>query len=120
MNKPNYSLSWILPFVRESLRDRGNFTFGAYIEGVWAVLNKTKAAGITMPHDVMNKQEAEEVPWELRETAVDALFYLIHAGLVTPTPRTHLPGFDMPDYRPSSRGKEWAKSGDLIPEDYDG
>src|SRR5690242_190788 len=37
---PEYGLSWILPYVRESLRGRGNLSFDNFVDGVFQVLEK--------------------------------------------------------------------------------
>jgi hypothetical protein len=41
-----YDLSWILPYVRESLRGRGNFNFDEFIDGLWSVLDRAEVKSI--------------------------------------------------------------------------
>ena len=43
---PQYDLSWILPYVRESLRGRGNLSFDNYMEGLWEVLHRVGISGV--------------------------------------------------------------------------
>jgi hypothetical protein len=38
--QPEYDLSWILPYVRESMRGVGNFNFDGYADAVLRILEK--------------------------------------------------------------------------------
>jgi hypothetical protein len=121
----DYTLSWILPFVRESLRGRGNFNFDHFIDGLWTVLEKTGVPGIVRhpPHRGYSGTafDSTQAPHQLRAVAAESFYYLIQNGFVIPGPPTNNPGFPAPGmlYLTSS-GLAWAASAEPLPEDYNG
>ena len=43
---PVYDLSWILPYVRESMRGRGNLNFESFVDGVLGALARANVPTI--------------------------------------------------------------------------
>src|SRR5712664_704742 len=55
---PDYSLSWILPFVRQSLQGCGDFSYDNFIWGLWPELEKAGVPGVvkTPPERMYSNQ----------------------------------------------------------------
>jgi len=123
---PDYSISWILPFLRQSLRGVSNFSYDNFVMIVWDELEKAKIPGITRtPFERSNtgqKYEYSRAPYELRAATFEAFQYLYRTGLATPEPPQDLPAnpHHQVRYMLTQRGVMWAKSADAPPEDADG
>lgn len=121
--KPKYSLSWILPLVRQSLNSPAGFAFEAYVDGVFKLLEDQHVEGIQKfpPGSHENfTYDLKKSSRELVELATEAFFYLIHAGIIVPAPPSEsLKGIG-PPYRLSFLGQRWREGGEPVPEDYDG
>lgn len=124
-NDFDYSLGWILPFVRESLRGRGNFTYGDFVIGLWMVLEKHNVNGIERVRRENDYSSQifhyEQSPYELRAATEQALFHLFFNGFVIPQPPSALTeGVRFHTWYLTKAGLEWAKGVDPLPEDVDG
>jgi hypothetical protein len=122
---PDYSLSWILPFVRESLRGRSNFSFENYIDGLWRVFETVGVLGIEKNSPLAGYSGTtynfSQAPNQLRVSAAEALFYLIHSGFIIPGVPTTAPGFPkVGTFYVTSRGLDWASGIQPLPEDFNG
>jgi hypothetical protein len=123
-----YSLSWILPLVRESLRERSNFTFDNYIEGLWQVFERIGLPGVQKKSALSgytgSAYDFSTASYDLRFAATEAFFYLVRSGLIipgAPTNSTAFSGFpSQGTYFMTSRGRSWASSVEPFPEDFDG
>lgn len=125
MATQNYTLPWILPFVRESLRGRGNYSFDNFIDGLWPFLASAGVPGIEKypPHRGYSgtTYDFAQAPPEVRNVATEAFYYLIHAGLVIPGAPTNAQGFPQQGrYYLTARGTAWADNSGPVPEDFDG
>jgi hypothetical protein len=122
----DYTISWILPFVRESLREHSEFTFDNYIDRLWQVLEKASVPGIVRHQAVRvpytgTTYDSSQASYQLRYVATEAFFYLIHNGLVMPGPSTNTPGFPQAGrFYLTSRGTAWAANTEPPPEDFNG
>ena len=118
-----YNLSWILPYVRESLRNRGNFTFDGFVDGVFAVLERLGVesiekrsqgagyTGYTYNFDVANP--------DIRFAVTEAFYYLEQNRFILRPPPTTPSAFQSSgQIQITERGREWAKSVEPLPEDY--
>jgi hypothetical protein len=123
---PDYSLSWILPFVRQSLRGVSNFTYDNFVAVVWAELERISIPGIArtpLERSYTNqKYDYSKAPYQLRAATYEAFHYLYQNGLVTPEPPQDLQGnpYHQVRYMLTQRGVTWAASVDPPPEDVDG
>jgi hypothetical protein len=122
---PDYSLGWILPFVRESLRGRSEFSFDNYIDVLWQVLEKTDVPGIEKTSPLRGytgtSYDFVQAPHQLRVVATEAFYYLIHNGFAVPGAPTNTPGFPSQGrYFMTSRGQSWVSSAEPMPEDFNG
>lgn len=122
---PDYSLSWILPFVRESLRERGNFSFDGFVDGLWPVLGNAGVSGIEK-HPPTRGYSGTTYDWsqaanQLRVVTCESFYYLIQNGFVIPGAPTNQPGFpDKGRFYLTTRGIAWAASVEPPPEDVEG
>lgn len=119
---PNYSLEWILPMVRESLRDVGGFHFNRYADSVCAVLAKRGVAGVYKREPTAggnNVYDWARIPHKLRDTITESFFFLVHGGFVVP-PAPELHFATSQEHILSPRGEAWVRSADPVPEDHDG
>lgn len=117
-----YTLSWILPFVRESLRSRGNFGFDGYVDGLWSVLEKVGVPKIekrsTLAGYTGTNFDFSQAPYDLRVVATEAFYYLIRTGLVMPGAPTNRPGFPTQGtFYITARGLSWAVGDEPVPEE---
>lgn len=125
MRPSDYSLAWILPFVRESLRGRGNFSYDNFVWGLWPVLERSGVSGIvkTPPERMFSNQPYvyEQAPYEVKRATTEAFYHLFHNGFIIPQPPQTLPGSPSEvTYHLTPRGLEWAASIAPLPEDVDG
>jgi hypothetical protein len=125
MTEPVYTLSWILPFVRQALKATSNFEYRNFVQQLWAELEKAQVKGIvrTPPLQIYSGQifQYDQAPHELRVLTTEAFFYLFHSGFITPAPPDgylNPPAFHR--YYVTQRGVEWFKGGEPLPEDVGG
>ncbi len=125
MTKPVYTLPWILPFVRQSLKATSNFEYRNFVQQLWTELEKVQVPGIvrTPPLQMHSGQVFlyDQAPHDLRVLTTEAFFYLFHNGFITPAPPDgylNHPNFHR--YYVTQRGMEWFKGGEPLPEDVAG
>ena len=123
--QPDYSMGWILEYVRESFQGRpadSEITFEQYIERLWQTLEK---AGVPSIH---KKKQAgfdgtyyavADAPDQIRQAALQAINYLLVRGLLVPIPTTSIIPWRNKDnsYILTKGGAEWATGNDPLPED---
>src|SRR5713101_1091816 len=122
---PDYSLSWILPFVRQSLRGRGNFSYENFVWGLWPELENAGIPGIvkTPPERMYTLQPYDyaAAPYQLRIAVAEAFCYLLHNGFTIPEPPNNPPlNLNQASYMLTQRGLDWAAGVDPLPEDVGG
>ena len=123
---PDYSLSWILPFVRQSLRGVSNFSYDNFVTIVWTELERIGIPGIARTpverSSTLQKYEYSKAPHALRVATSEAFYYLLHNGFTTPEPPQDLPAnpHHQVRYMLTQRGVVWASGVDPLPEDVDG
>ena len=117
-----YTISWILPFVRQALRGVGNFQYRNYIHRLWPVLETAHVPGIvrTPPEQNFSGQpfRFDQAPPELQLAATEAFFYLFQNGYITPAPSDAFlnhPAFDR--YYVTERGRAWFNGTEPLPEE---
>src|SRR5256885_12147940 len=125
MPTPEYSLSWIMPYVREALRQRGEFTFDGFVDGLWRVLESAGVPGIVrQPPErgyTGTTYDFAQASNQLRFVATEAFHYLIYNGFAHPGAPTHISGFrDQGRFYMTPRGTAWATTIEPIPEDFNG
>src|ERR1700692_287849 len=89
-----YNLSWILPYVRESLRGRSNFTFDGFADGVFAVLERVGVGeGIEKRSPSMGytgyTYNFDAAHPDIRFAVTEAFYYLEQNRFILRPPPTH-------------------------------
>ncbi len=125
MTAPDYSLSWILPFVRESLRSRGEFNFDNFVDELWPILARAGVTGIERHPPTRGytgtTYDFSQAPYQLRVLATEAFYWLIYNGFVIPGAPTNTQGFPQQGrFYLTVRGTAWASGTEPLPEDFDG
>ena len=125
MSKPDYSLSWILPYVRKAVGISRNFNYENFMSHLW--MQMESAVPEIRRYDPLQQQQLRRIfdysnPQELPAVANEAFFFLIRNGYIIPevdrsmTFPMHAPRGDRYDVTP--RGKRWAERTDEpLPED---
>ena len=125
MNKPDYSVSWILPYVRKVIKLSGNLNYETFMSNLW--LQMEPAVPEIKRYDQLQQQQLRRVfdysnPRELPSVANEAFFFLVRNGYIVPevdrsmTFPMHPPRGDRHEVTP--RGKQWAEgTDDPLPED---
>ena len=122
----SYDLAWILPYVRESLRGRGNFSFDGFADGVFAVLEKVGVGqGIEKrpPHAGYTgyTYNFDAVHSDIRLALTEAFYYLEQNRFILRPPPTNAAVFvSLGQCQITKRGQDWANSVEPVPEDYNG
>jgi hypothetical protein len=128
MNKPEYSLPWILPYVRKVVERSGNFNYETFMSNLW--MQMEPAVPDIKRYDQLQQQQLRRIfdygnPKELPSVANEAFFFLLRNGYIVPeVDRSsafpmHAPRGDRYDITP--RGKQWSGgTDDPLPEDADG
>jgi len=125
MSKPDYSLPWILPYVRKVVKLSGNFNYENFMSQLW--MQMEPAVPDIKRYEPLQQQQLRRVfdysnPTELPSVANEAFFFLIRYGYIVPEVQRstnfpmHGPSGDRYDVTP--RGKQWAGgTDDPLPED---
>lgn len=125
MTKPEYTLSWILPFVRQALKGTGNLEYHNYLQAVWSVLEKAQVPGVVrnQPHEMFyGVYQYHQAPPELRNVTAEAFFYLFRSGYIAPQAPdspVNAPNLQF-RYNVTQRGIEWFNGNEPYPEEAEG
>jgi hypothetical protein len=120
----NYDLSWILPYVRESLKDRGNLNFESFVDGVLGVLARANVPTIQKsapPQSTRRPYNLNAIHHDIQIAITEAFYYVGQNRFILQQPHDNslsiAPGGQ---WLITKRGLEWAKGVDPLPEDYNG
>ena len=84
MGHDSYTLAWILPYVREALKQTSNFEYRTYANALFFQLEKAQVQGVARfplgSYWGGQTFQYEAMPAELREVASEAFFHLFHKG----------------------------------------
>lgn len=126
MASPDYSLSSILPFVRQAVRVTNNFSYDNFVASVWTELEKIGSPGVVKtPHEksyTLQKYDYSQAPQSLKAVTCEAFYHLLYNGFSIPEPPRDLPANPNHQirYTLTKRGIVWATGCDPVPEDAEG
>jgi hypothetical protein len=121
MTQETYTLAWILPYVREALKQTGNFKFSMYANALFFKLEEANVKGVIrfQPGGYSAGQtfQLSQMPHELRALVSEAFFFLFHKGFIAPG------NFDdalnqpaLYEFRVTERGRVWLQGEEPLPE----
>jgi hypothetical protein len=122
---PDYDLPWILPYVRESLRGRGNMSFDGFVDGVFQVLERLGTPTIAKPSPQQGytgrTYNFDAAHPDIKNAVTEAFYYLEQNRFTLRPPPTNSTAF-LPhgQFQITTRGLDWANSVEPLPEDYNG
>jgi hypothetical protein len=123
MTQLTYTLSWILPIIRNEVKVRGNFEYRIFAQQVWCGLEKHNVEGVarTPPHLAHLGQVFQPILLALQNAAAEAFWFLARCGYISPVPRDdHSGNLDLYRYNVTARGLTWFDGGEPLPEDISG
>src|SRR5689334_19528870 len=88
MTTNEFTLEWLLPYVREGLQGTGNFEYRNYADAVMAKLHAAKVPGI-VKRDYFQAStgrpfDEQQVPYQIAQLLSEAFFYLFRHGYIAP------------------------------------
>lgn len=119
---PDYTLSWILPFVRSALRGvRPSFSFTEVVNATWTELEKSGEPVRRMRPPAENNPDNPEFahnndPSGLQQAAIGAWLYVQRRSFAIPTSRMFPMVVDDSRLELTKRGREWVDGNEPIPE----
>ena len=118
MTEQNYTLAWILPYVRQALKGTSNFEYRNYADALCFQLEKAGVKGIVrcqQPQVYARQFEYDQMPHDLRALVSEAFFHFFHKGYITPeTPDGRNP---LHRFMVTQRGWAWFQGEEPLPED---
>jgi hypothetical protein len=121
MAQDAYTLAWILPYVREALKQTSNFEFRTYANALFAQLEQAQVSGVVrFPQGAYSGGQTfqyEAMPADLRALVSEAFFHLFHKGYIAPGAtdaalnQPHLHMFNV-----TERGRVWFQGKEPLPE----
>jgi hypothetical protein len=122
---PTYDLAWILPYVRESLRGRGNLSFDGFVDGIFGVLERVQVPTIKRPPITQGYSgrtyDIDAAHPDIREAVIEAFYYCEQNRFILRPPPTNVASLlSHGQVRITQRGQDWANGVEPLPEDYDG
>lgn len=122
MAQETYTLTWILPYVREALKQMSNFEFRTYATALFYNLEQAGVSGVTrFPPGMYSGGEAfqyDGMPQPLKDLVTEAFFHLFHKGYIAPIAADFT--LNIPSlykFHFTHRGRTWLQGQDPLPED---
>jgi hypothetical protein len=117
-----YTLVWILPYVREALKQTSNFEFKTYANALFLQLEKAQVQGVDRfpPGSSSGGQtyQYELIPPDLRALVSEAFFHLFHKGYIAPqAPDANLNPPPLHMFRVTQRGRVFFQGREPLLED---
>lgn len=122
MAQDTYTLAWILPYVREALRQTSNFEFRTYANALFAQLEQARVPGVVrfQPGQYSGGQtyQYDAMPHDLRALVSEAFFHIFHKGYIAPAaPDSHLNQPSLHMFNVTRRGRAWFQGKEPLPDD---
>jgi hypothetical protein len=118
----NYTLEWLLPYVRDAMRGTGNFEYRTYADAVMGKLHGASVPGIDK-RDYFQVStgrpfDEQKVPWPIMQLLAEAFFYLFRHGYIAPAAGDNYQ--QQPvwyKYNVTQRGHEYFSGSEPVPEE---
>ena len=122
MAQDTYTLAWILPYVRQALRQTSNFEFRTYANALFAQLEQARIPGIARfqlgQYSGGQTYQYDAMPHELHALVSEAFFHIFHKGYIAPAaPDSHLNPPHLHMFNVTQRGRAWFQGKEPLPED---
>lgn len=122
MTQNTFTLAWILPYVREALKQTSNFEFRTYAIALFMQLEKAQVNGVARfsPGSYSGGQmfQYDAMPAELRALVSEAFFHIFHKGYIAPmAPDAALNPPPLHMFNVTQRGRIWFQGEEPLPED---
>jgi sulfur transfer complex TusBCD TusB component (DsrH family) len=118
-------LAWILPYVREALKQTNNFEFRTYANALFQQLEKADVKDVLRFQDGFYPggqiYQYDRMPYALRALVSEAFFHLFHRGYIAPdAPDSRLNPPPLHMFIVTERGRVWFQGEEPLPEDSEG
>jgi hypothetical protein len=122
MAQDTLTLAWILPYVREALKQTSNFEFRTYANALFMQLEQAQVNGVARfplgSYSGGQTFQYEAMPADLRALVSEAFFHLFHKGYIAPVaPDAHLNPPHLHMFNVTQRGRTWFQGKEPLPED---
>jgi hypothetical protein len=122
MARDTFTLTWILPYVREALKQTSNFEFRTYANSLFFQLEKAQVNGVVRfplgSYSGGQTFQYEAMPADLRALVSEAFFHLFHKGYIAPAaPGANLNPPNLSTFNVTQRGRAWFLGKEPLPED---
>jgi hypothetical protein len=122
MAQNTFTLAWILPYVRQALKQTSNFEFRTYANALFAQLEQAQVERVARfpPGAYSGGQtyQYDAMPTELRALVSEAFFHIFHKGYIAPAaPDSHLNPPHLHMFNVTQRGRAWFQGKEPLPED---
>jgi hypothetical protein len=121
--QPTYDLSWILPYVRQSMHGVGNMNFDRYFDNLCRILESVGVPSIqkSQQSHTGHIYNFDAAHLDIRNAATEAFFYLEqNRFILRPAPTQQGAFLPHGQFQVTQRGLEWVKGAEPLPEDYNG
>jgi hypothetical protein len=121
MAQNTFTLAWILPYVRQALKQTSNFEFRTYANALFAQLEQAQVESVARfpPGAYSGGQtyQYDAMPAELRALVSEAFFHIFHKGYIAPAaPDSHLNPPHLHVFNVTLRGRAWFQGKEPLPE----
>lgn len=121
LDQQTYTLSWIMPFARQSLKGKGNFGFKHFANDLFEIMLQANVSGIERSQlgaSLGERFQYDEIPLIIRQLVTEVFFHILHKGYAVPDPPDrHLNSPQMVRFNMTERGLIWANGEEPLPED---
>jgi len=123
--QPEFNLSWILPYVRESLRGRGNLNFDTFVDELMKVLGRGNVPSVkesVFPQSTRRQYDLNALHQNIKIAITEAFHYLEQNRFILHqrNDRSLMFMTTSGQWLITERGQEWAEGVEPLPEDYNG
>ena len=118
----DYTLEWLLPYVRKGMRGTGNFEYRVYAEKVLYALHDAGVEGIVKNDQFQQATgmsfNEQRLPDQIKQLIAEALFYLVRHGYVALRAQSsYLNHPTWHSYNVTRRGQEYFNGREPVPEE---